>query len=695
MQPAPVTRHQSTVVRAVALLLAFVLLAGVGGLLSAGLLLPVVAVADTASELGTQAFDDLPTELEARPLSERSVMLAADGTVLATFFAENREVVSLAEMSPFLQEAVIATEDRRFFQHGGIDPAGMLRALVQNSVNDSTQGASTLTQQYVKNVLIETAVRDGDLGAADAAREAVGAEGYARKLREAKLAIALEKELTKDQILENYLNIAQFGVATYGVEAAARRYFSTSAAELTYLEAATIAGITQSPTRYDPVRDPESSQGRRDVVLGNMLRESSITQEEHDAGVTTPLADTLRVSEARSGCMAATQVVQGSGFFCDYVTHVIRDDPAFGATADERQDLLYRGGLVVTTTLDPRLQTLADTEVKNGVPVQDPTGVGSAISVVEPGSGHIKAMAQNRDYDNSAQAAGRSVSVNYNASYSYGGSGGFAPGSTFKPFTLLEWLKQGHGLDERVDGTARSLNTNQFTACGSRLGRSTWPVGNAEGGSGSMTIMDATRQSVNLAYLTMAMQLDLCSIMDGAAALGLVQSPQGVEGQPMNAYPSSVLGSDSTSPLAIAGAYATFASGGVHCRPVAITHVTDATGRDLPVPEAGCTQAIEPEIAHTVSRALSDVWTGTGRGIGTPAYSASGKTGTTSENEQTWFVGYTPSLVSAVWVGHADSFTPMQRVTIDGRYHRNVYGATIAGPTWKRFMDQALADGGV
>ncbi|WP_158375336.1 penicillin-binding protein [Cellulosimicrobium cellulans] len=689
-----VPRRQLTLVQVLALLLAFVLTAGVGGLLTAGLVLPAVAAANAAVDLSVEAFEDLPSELEARPLSEKSFMLAADGTLLATFFAENREVVALTDVATVLQDAVVATEDRRFYQHGGIDPAGMVRALVQNSLNDSTQGASTLTQQYVKNALIESAVRDGDLEAANAAREADGAEGYARKLREAKLAIALEKELTKDQILEGYLNIAQFGVATYGVQSAAQRYFSKPASDLTYLEAATIAGITQSPTAFDPVKHPEKSQGRRDIVLGNMLREAFITQEEHDSGVATPLPDTLHVSEARSGCMAAADVIQGSGFFCDYVTRVIRNDPAFGETPQEREDRLYRGGLTITTTLDPRLQTHADSEVKNGVPVDDRTGVGSAITVVEPGTGYIKAMAQNRHYNNTADASGREVSVNYNTSFSYGGSGGFAPGSTYKPFTLLEWLKQGHNLSEQVNGTARTLDTNQFTACGARLGSSTWPVRNAEGGSGSMTIMDATRQSVNLAYLSMAMQLDLCSIAEGAAELGLVQAPHGVEGEPMNAYPSSVLGSDSTSPLAVAGAYAAFASGGTYCRPVAITNVKDPDGTDLPIPEAGCTQAIQPEIANAVNHALSNVWNGTGKAIGAPSgYTASGKTGTTSENEQTWFVGYTPRLATAVWVGYADSFTPMQRTTINGRYYRNVFGATIAGPTWKRFMDQALADG--
>jgi membrane peptidoglycan carboxypeptidase len=525
MAPPPSPRgRQVTVVQALALLLAFVLAAGVGGLLTAGLVMPTVAAANTATDLSVQAFEDLPGELEPGPLSENSTMLAADGTVLATFFAENRVVVSLDQVSKPMQDAVVATEDRRFYLHGGIDPAGMMRALVQNQLGSSQQGASTLTQQYVKNVLIEAATREGDVAAVEEAREDQGPEGYARKLREAKLAIALEKRMTKDEILENYLNIAQFGVATYGVESAAQRYFSKSAAEVTYLEAATIAGITNSPTLYDPVKNPESSEKRRNTVLNRMLRENYITQEEYDLGVATPIADTLHVSEPRSGCMAAGDVVAGSGFFCDYVTRVIENDPAFGETAEERRDVLLRGGLTIRTTLDPRQQSIADAEVKAGVPVDDPQGIGSAISVVEPGTGQIKAMAENRNFNNSADATGRDTSVNYNTSYDYGGSTGFAPGSTFKPFTLLEWLKQGHNLSERVNGSVRPLNENQFTSCGAKGINKSWTPGNAEGGRGIMSVADATKGSVNLAYLTMAMQLDLCNVMDGAAQLGVVKA---------------------------------------------------------------------------------------------------------------------------------------------------------------------------
>lgn len=677
--------------QAVALFMAFLLASGIGGLLTAGLALPTVAIANGATNLSVQAFEDLPSELEQKPLSEKSTLLAADGTtVLAEFWAENREVVTQDRIAEQMQNAVIATEDKRFYQHGGIDPTGTLRAAMANLTGSSTQGGSTLTQQYVKNVLIESAIRDGDYAKAEQAREAEGAEGYARKLREAKLAIALEKTMTKDEILTAYLNIAQFGVSIYGVEAAAQRFFSKSAADLNFLEAATIAGVTNSPTLYDPIKNPEQSEGRRNTVLFLMHDQGYITDEEYEAGKATPLASTLVPSDARSGCMAAETSVPGSGYFCDYVTHVIKNDPAFGETPEERENRLYRGGLTITTTLDTRVQTIANDSVKNSVPVNDPSGVGEAMSVVEPGTGQIKAMAQNREFNNTSEAGDRQTSVNYNTSYAYGGSTGFPPGSTFKAFTLLQWLKDGHSLSERVNGTARTLNTNQFTACGAKLGSSTYKVGNSEGGAGNMSVLQATQNSVNLAFLSMAMQLDLCDIMNGAAELGVVQAGNG---ETFQAFPANVLGSDSTTPLAIASAYATFASGGTYCSPIAILSVKDADGADVTVPDAGCKQAISTEIANAMAYAMSNVWSGTGKGIGTPSYTASGKTGTTSQNEHTWFAGYTPRLSTAVWVGHPDSMTPMQRVTINGTTYRNVFGATIAGKAWKTAMDAVLLDG--
>ncbi|MCC2316686.1 penicillin-binding protein [Cellulomonas chengniuliangii] len=680
--------RQVNLVQATSLLVAFALVAGVGGLLAAGLVLPAVMALKGTAGVTSTAFDSLPSELDVKAVSEKSVMLAADGTILAEFYAEDREAVPLDAIAPAMQEAVIATEDKRFYEHGGIDPTGMLRAVARNASGSSTQGASTLTQQYVKNVLIESALRDGDRAAAADAREAQGTEGYGRKLREAKLAVSLEKVTSKDKILENYLNIAQFGIAVYGVEAASQRYFGKPASELGYLEAATLAGVTQSPTKWDPVKNPEASQGRRDVVLGLMREQGYITPEEHDQGVATPLADYLRPQDSKLSCMAAGAQVPGSGYFCDYVTKVVKNDPAFGETVDDRLELLYRGGLTITTTLDPREQALADAEVKNGIPVDDPSGVSSAISVVEPGTGRITAMAQNRVYNSASDAPPRETSTNFNTDTGYGGSSGFAPGSTFKPFTLLQWLREGHSLDEVVDASPMSYPIRAFPAPCVRVGREIYSFGNAEGSaSGPMSVIDATRNSVNSAYIAMATKLNLCSIMEGAASLGIVQ---GGNGKPFDPLPANVLGSQSVAPLRMAAAFAAFSAGGVYCKPVAITNVSTPDGSQIPVPAPDCTQAIEPSIAAQLNYALGNVWSGTGKSLGARPYPASGKTGTTSHNEDTWFVGYNPVRSAAVWVGFSEGFIPVQNMVINGKAVKYTYGATIAGPTWVRYMDQAM-----
>jgi len=718
--PARARGRRISAAQALVLLLSFSLVAGIGGVLTAGLVLPGVAVANGLTGMTVTAFDDLPTELEQQPLPEKSEILAADGTLLATFWDQNRIVVPLSEIAPIMQQAVIAVEDRRFYEHSGVDPAGMLRAAVA-SLAGQKQGASTLTQQYVKNVFLDAAERAEDPAERERlrqeARENDGAPGIARKLREAKIAITLEKSMTKEEILEKYLNIAAFGASVYGVESASRYFFSKSAKDLNYLEAATIAGITQSPTRWDPVgradETPEQdaaryadSKKRRDQVLKDMHQLDYITTDEYNNGIATPVEATLNVSKLSQGCMSANDTVPGAGFFCDYVTKVIANDPAFGPEARDRMNLLYKGGLTITTTLVPGEQAIADAEVKNGVPVDDPSGVSSSIVSVKPGTGEITAMAQNRIYSALKDQNPGETSVNFNTSFRYGGSGGFPPGSTYKVFTLLEWLKQGHALNDTVDGTRLSYNTRDFTASCYQLGSGQFKFGNSEGGKAiRQSVLDATRNSVNSAFVAMAHKMDLCAINNGAAALGVTKAgnPAEMDTQtntprgdvPFDAVPGNVLGSQSTSPLQMAAAYATFASNGTYCKPIAITSVINAKGESLPVPPADCQAgALDPRYASAMNYALSNVWSGTARKVGAPPFPAAGKTGTTTHNEHNWFVGYTPLRATAVWVGYSEGTRSMSRETIAGTYYgrgSGPYGSSIAAPTWKRFMVQTLA----
>ena len=691
--PARAPGRQINLVQALALLIAFLLIAGIGGVLSAGLVLPAVAGVSALAGATTTVFKDLPTTLAEDTLSQKSTVLANDGTtVLATFYSENRIVVALDQIAPIMQQAVVATEDTRFFTHGGIDPTGMLRAAAKNTLTENTpEGASTLTQQYVKNVLIEAAARNNDTAAIAAAREAVGTAGVGRKLREAKLAIALERKYSKQDILSRYLNIAPFGASVYGVEAASQFYFSKSAKDLDYLEAATLAAVTKSPTRYDPVVNPTRSQGRRDTVLKLMLDQKLIDQAQYAAGIAKPVASVanggyLSIQNTGLGCMTANAVA-GSGYFCDYVTKVITNNTAFGATLDDRKQRLYRGGLSITTTLDPRMQQIADDEVKAGIPVDDPSGVASAISVVEPGTGKILAMAQNRTYNSTAAAGPRETAVNYNTDSAYGSSQGFSPGSTFKPFTLMEWLKEGHSLNEVIDATRFQYNLREFNAPCTNLGTEPYKFGNSEGSGGIMSVLSATKNSVNSGYIKMASELDLCAIIDGAKSLGVHQP----NGDDYPVYASNVIGGTAVAPLTMAAAFAAFASNGTFCDPIAITKVVDAAGTELAIPASNCRQAIEPRIATALNFALSHVFEGTGREIGPLDRPSAGKTGTTDRNEYTWFVGYTPQLATAVWVGFPERRVPVQRMTINGKYVQYAFGATIAGPTWKRFMNEASA----
>lgn len=664
------------------LLLAFVMLAGVTGVLSAGLVMPAIAAMGASTQAGVKIFDDLPTELSLDPPSEQSVMLASDGSLLATFYADNRIVVGLDQIAPIMQAAVIAVEDKRFYEHGGIDPEGLLRAAVKTVVQGDQQGGSTLTQQYVKNVLIEAGRVSGDEEAIEAATEVT----LGRKLREAKLAIALEQQMSKEEILAGYLNIAQFGPSQYGVEAAARYYFNTTAAELTIAEAAMLAGITQSPGRWDPVRNPDNALVRRNTVLALMRDQGVITPEEYDAASAIPIADMLDIQRTTQGCSPAGI----SAYFCDFVVRTILNDPIYGETIDDRRRILNRGGLTIATTIDPVKQALAHNAVIDAVPVDDASGISAVIVTVEPGTGKVLAMTQNTNYGNATPESPRDTLVNFSTDEAYGGSSGFQTGSAFKAFVLTEWLETGHSLADTVDATRRVFPRSSWTiSCAPEYAADFNPKNAESFASGPMSVLNATRLSVNTAYAAMANKMDICGIAETAQAMG-VHTAQGTD---LQVNPSMVLGTNTIAPLTMAAAFATYASGGTYCAPIAITSMLDRDGGTLPIPDAGCRQAIEPQIAAAQNYALQQVvQSGTAKGNGLGDRPSAGKTGTANEDWHSWFVGYTPQLSTAVWIGHSEGNIPMQRVTIDGRYYRYVYGGVLAAPTWSVYM-RAAHDG--
>ncbi|NLI04555.1 MAG: penicillin-binding protein [Actinomycetaceae bacterium] len=684
----------------IAALLSFILLTGLGGGILAAMALPFVATTGTAANAVTSIFEDLPTNIDFTQPSEQSVILAADGSHIATFYSENRIVVGSEDISQYIKDAAVAIEDRRFYQHNGIDAQGILGAAFGNITGDSFAGGSTITQQYVKNALIEEGRIQGDDDLIASATERT----IARKLNEARYAIAVENQMTKDEILTGYLNIAQFGPSQWGVESASRYFFSVSAADVTLEQAAMLAGITQAPSRWDPVTNPEEALVRRDTVLGAMLEEGYITQEEYDAAVAVTIEEMLNVTPATNGCEDSGI----SAYFCEYVVKEVLNSPILGETRDDRIQALYRGGLTITTTLDPEKQQAAYDSITAAIPVGDPSGVDTALSSVEPNTGHIVAMVQNTPFGNPTEEQPYATKVNANAGQDMGGGAGFQPGSTFKVFTLVEWLASGRSAYETVNGGNQNFPASAWTiSCAPDYVAPASPRNVNNSTYGNITVLQATKDSVNTAYMQMSSRLDLCNIMQRAYDLGVERGEIGTEetvpplanrglpavvGEPLplEPVPALTLGVNPVTPLSMAVAMATLAAEGNYCEPQSFTTVHDTNGNLLGEQTPNCRQVLDRETARATSSVLKEV-PGPLNGAVLAGRPSAGKTGTTDAAYHGWYVGYTPQLAAVVWTGHMEGNIPMMNVTINGRYHRVVYGGTLAGPMFKRYMDAALA----
>ncbi|GLY30499.1 carboxypeptidase [Kineosporia sp. NBRC 101731] len=684
---------------------AFVVTSLVAGILAAGLAVPAIGASGMATTGAIKSFQELPSDLQETPMAANTTVLAADGSVLATFFDQNRELVKLDDISPFMQNAIVAIEDERFYEHGGVDPQGLIRALLVNEINGGVaQGASTLTQQLVKNMLQQQAYLAGNAEGVDAA----AVQTNARKLKEIRLASALEQRKDKKEILQDYLNIAWFGSGqVYGIEAASHYYFNTSAKKLTLPQAAMLAGMIQSPTQFD-ISDKsklKAAETRRNTVLNKMFAQKMIDEETRDKAIETKLRP--KITPIYQGCANAGL----RAYFCDYVYNIItksNDFKSLGKTVEDRQKALKWGGYTIQTTLSPKLLKTSWNAAKNAIPPSDPSNVATAAVTVEPGTGNILSMTQNKYYN--VNEGRKNTTVNYSTDYQYGGSSGFLTGSTFKPVVLATWLKSGRKLNSVIDGSPGSIAQSSFKSCGSNL-RSTniWNfVNSGDGGAkGSLTVWNATAKSINGAYIRMEQQLDLCDVSDMAAALGMhLAAPQddGCDGSEKKhlttkipyCIPSVVLGVANQSPLTMANAYATFAASGKYCKPRAVTSIKDRNGKALKIPKKDCKQTIPANIANTVTLGLSRAFTtGTASHLGglPNGQPASAKTGTTNNSQDTWFAGYTPQLATAVWVGPQTvngQRKPMLGVTVNGHYWANVYGGSIGGPIWKSIMTTAL-----
>ncbi|NGO70058.1 transglycosylase domain-containing protein [Streptomyces boncukensis] len=649
----------------------FVGVSVLAGAVLAGLALPAVGTLGLAAKGTVEGFDEIPANLKRPPLSQRTTILDSQGGEIAKVYSRDRTVVDLKDISPYMRKAIVAIEDARFYKHGAIDLKGVLRALNRNAQSgEVSEGASTLTQQYVKNVFVEEA-KDDRNKVAQATQQTIG-----RKIKELKYAIQVEEKLGKKQILENYLNITFFGQQAYGVEAAAQRYFSKPAKDLTLEESALLAGIVQSPSRYDPVNDKEEARKRRNDVLDRMAAHHDITRAKAREAKRKPIK--LDVSRPQNGCITA---VKGAGFFCDYVREVFLSDPAFGKTRKVRAKRWNQGGMTIRTTLDPKAQESVEQSVKRHVNKSDK--VATAVAIVEPGTGRILGMGQSRPYG----FGKNQTQINLSVDRDMGGGAGYQPGSTFKPVIAAAALDRGTSPYKKYRSPYRMQYPSPVTTCKGRW-KGKAPVENENRTEkGPYRMKEATAKSVNTYFVELISDTGICPVTDMAKSMGIERA----DGKKLDQVPSISLGTQEMSPLTMAEGYATFANRGVHCTPVAIKSIKDAQGKKLRVPRTTCKRAMKTKTADTVNSLLRGVVEdGTGKKAGLSGRDSAGKTGTTDERYAAWFVGYTPNMSGAVWVGDPAHQTRMVNITIGGKPYSKVFGGEVPGPIWRDAMQNSL-----
>jgi len=575
-----------------------------------------------------------PIDLEAeRPLALRSTITDASGGLLARLYEENRAYVPYRRIPKVIIDAVLAAEDDRFFEHPGFDAASIARAAIVNTrEGEFVQGGSTITQQYVKNVYFTRPHRSLE-----------------RKARELRLAIEIEQRYSKREILERYLNTVYLGDGAYGVKAAVESLFGHGLEVTTLREAALVAALIKSPAGYDPREHARRARPRRDYILARMA----------DLGMVSP-TDAGRAVAGSLGVRATPpRIPTREPYFVEAVKREILRDRRLGATEDDRSRLLWQGGLRVETTLEPDLQEAAARAVEG---VLDRRGdPAAALVAIRPATGEIVAMIGGRSWKASQVnlALGRA-----------GGGSGRQPGSAFKPLVLATAIESGMTTADRFEAAPAVFTFDDG---------SQWTVGNSEGsGAGLLSLHEATVRSVNAVYARLALAVGPDRIANQAALMG-VRAPLG-------AHPSIALGSEEVSVLDMATAYATLANHGTAIEPTTIRSIRLSNGPAFEPEQDRVESAISPGTAYLVTTALEDVirrGTGTAAAIGRPA---AGKTGTSNDYADAWFVGYTPELVAAVWVGY-----PRGRIPMTSVHGARVLGGTLPAAIWRSFMTQALA----
>ncbi len=630
------------------------------GVLAAALATPFVVPPALFARQAAYGWQDLPTALPlTAELPQRSELVDRFGKPFAVLYGQNRTPVTLNQVAKPAIDALLATEDDRFYEHGAFDPVGLVRAVVHNRSGGSRQGGSGITQQYVKNLLLSQATTADE--AATVTEATLG-----RKIRELRYSVALEKSISKNDILERYLNTVNFGDGAWGIGAAALHYFDVPASKLTIPQAATLIGILKSPTYYNPVDNPDRSRIRRDVVLSRMLAAGRISQQQYDTAVATSV--TLKITDPAQGCGASKYP-----FYCQWILDQIAHDPGFGATPEARQELLFRGGLTIHTALDPAATAIATRAAQQAL---DPTNrVATGIAIVEPGTGEVRALATNRTWGRKTDKGQTQLVLPARHA--------FQPGSNFKPITLATAIERGFSLSTTFDTPNGYMPANM-----------NYPQGgfhnDNDRNNGVLNATQATALSVNTWYIQLEERYGVLPVADMAQRLGITSLPRSGSHRITKKDASLTLGTYEVSPLEMATVYATFASGGIECAPVGVLSMTNRSGKSVPVPSARCHRAISSYVADSVTQVMRAVFSsyGTGAGLDLGGRPVAGKTGTTNDSAATWFSGFTPQYAVSVWVGdpRGGQKYPLHNITAYGQQIGKVYGRSVAGPIWQETM---------
>jgi membrane peptidoglycan carboxypeptidase len=676
------------------------------GLLVAAVAVPLVGLAGVATRNVANTFNTLKVSSLGQ-IPSRSELLTTNGKLIAYYYPDNiyRIPVSYNQISPVMRNAIVAIEDSRFYQDGAFDLRATLRAIAADANGSSLQGASTIAQEYVKNALILTATTKQE-------QQAATADTLGRKIRELKMAANVEHQMTKDQLLASLLNVAYYNNSAYGIEVAAERYFSTSAADLTLPQAALLAGLVRDPNLYNPFTNPTNATNRRNTVLNSMAVAGYITRKQAAATEKMPLDLHESSAPLEQGCVSPSAA--NYAFFCDYVMSEIKNNTAY---AKVKTDLNSVGGLRIYTTLSTADQNAANRAVNWVLPAHNgffnPNNDVDTEAMIQPGTGKIRAIAVDRPYGTGPGE----TTVDYAVPTQFDGGAGVQTGSSSKIFTLLTALKQGipFGFSQSVTSPS---TVGPYYNCQNNF-QGMYTLNNAEGNTNkpeTFTLYNGTTQSINVFYAHLEQKVGLCNVVKTAVSLGMTRADGkslfAPDGKPHTAgyqypaddTPSFTLGSVYVSPLQMADAYATVAANGIYCSPIAINQVLTSSGKSLPVMGANCHRALSPDVAEAANYILQGVLvspgTAAGRGINRPA---AAKTGTANSGYYAAFAGYTPHLAGYVSVFNPiDPTTGGKMIGEDSIYRENpqtgggladpgqMFGDNAPGATWQMsFSDGA------